>query len=306
MKTLSLLICLVGANLLCCSEVLAADPIKPVGEVQVVGEGYSFTEGPAWHAETETLFFSDIPNTKIYRVGADGKITVFTDDSKFNNGILIDAQGRVLGCQMEGQVVQYDLKSAKATKLASAYQGTRFNAPNDLVVDPEGGIYFTDPLFRAPQPLPQGGQYVYYIAGDGTVSRVTEDLAAPNGIGLSPDAKRLYVCPSRQSKMLVYDVLGPGKLSAPREFCDLKQPSGKSNTGADGIVLDMKGNVYITTHLGVQIYSPAGEYLGVVQFPQQPANVCFGGKDWKTMYVTARTGVYSVRMPIAGLHPETK
>lgn len=306
MKALSCLVCLVGMGFLYCSNVRAAEPIEPIGEVQVVGEGYAFTEGPAWHAETGTLLFSDIPNATIHRVGLDGKITVFTDDSKFNNGILIDAHGRVLGCQMAGQVVQYDLASAKATKLASEYAGARFNAPNDLVVDQAGGIYFTDPLFRAPQPLPQGGQFVYYIAVDGTVSRVTEDLAAPNGIGLSPDGKQLYVCPSKQSKMLVYQVLGAGKLSSAKKFCDLKQPAGKSETGADGIVLDIQGNVYITTHLGVQIYSPAGEFLGVVSFPQQPANVCFGGEDWQTMYVTARTGVYSVRMPIAGLHPESK
>ena len=208
----------------------------------------------------------------------------------------------MLACQMDGQVVEYDFESTDVKVLASAYAGVRFNAPNDLTVDGEGGIYFTDPLFRAPTPLPQTVQTVYYIAPNGRVSRVTKDIAAPNGIGLSPDKDRLYVCPSRQAEMLVYDVLGPGKLAPAKVFCTLEQPEGKSGTGADGIALDVEGNVYITTHIGVQIYSPEGEQRGVVTFPQQPANVCFGGEKWKTMFVTARTGLYRVKMPIAGLH----
>ncbi|MEL6107681.1 MAG: SMP-30/gluconolactonase/LRE family protein, partial [Planctomycetota bacterium] len=142
---------------------------------------------------------------------------------------------------------------------------------------------------------------VYYVAPDGKVTRATKDLPAPNGIGLSPDGRKLYVCPSRSEKMLVYDVSG-GQLSAPSTFCVVEQPSGKSGTGADGIVLDEKGNVYITTNIGVQIFSPDGKQIGVVTFPEQPANVTFGGKDWKTMYVTARKGLYRVQMPIAGLH----
>ena len=282
--------------------------IEPVGEVELVQDGFTFTEGPAWERKSKTLFFSDIPTTSIYRLKPDGSIAKFTDQSKHTNGILIPADGRMLGCQMDGQVVQYDIKTGKATILASQFQGKRFNAPNDLIVDATGGIYFTDPLFRAPTPLPQKVQSVYYIAAghedsvDAQVTRVTEDLAAPNGIGLSPDGKRLYVCPSRQAEMLVYDVLGPGKLSDPRTFCSVRQPEGKSETGADGITLDIRGNVYITTHLGVQIFSPEGKQIGVVSFPQQPANVCFGGDDWKTMYVTARTGLYRVKMPIPGLH----
>lgn len=279
-----------------------AESIRQVGEVELVQDGFAFTEGPAWEPKSKTLYFSDIPNTAIHRLGPDGKITLFTDDSKHTNGILIPSDGRMLGCQMDGQVVRYDYATSQATVLASQYDGKRFNAPNDLTVDSAGGIYFTDPLFRAPTPLPQSVQAVYYIAPSGDVTRVTEDLAAPNGIGMSPDRKRLYVCPSQQAEMLVYDVLGPGKLSEPQTFCSVEQPEGKSGTGADGITLDVKGNVYITTHLGIQIFSPSGNQIGVVTIPQQPANVCFGGEDWKTMFVTARTGLYRVQMPIPGLH----
>lgn len=276
--------------------------IQPTGKVELVQDGFEFTEGPAWEPRSKTLFFSDIPNNAIHRLGADGSIKIFTDQSNHTNGILISSDGRMLGCQMDGQIVQYDVATAKTTVLASQFKGKRFNAPNDLVVDAVGGIYFTDPLFRAPTPLPQTIQTVYYISAKGKVSQVTKDLAAPNGIGLSPDRKRLYVCPSMQAEMLVYDVLGPGELSKPKTFCTVEQPEGKDSTGADGIALDVKGNVYITTHIGVQIFSPEGKQIGVVAFPQQPANVCFGGADWKTMYVTARTGLYRVSMPIPGLH----
>lgn len=280
----------------------APSSIQPTGKVELVQDGFEFTEGPAWDEVNKTLYFSDIPANKIHRLAADGSLTTFTDQSNHTNGILITADGRILGCQMDGQVAIYDAKTGSSTTVAGTYGGKRFNAPNDLVADSEGGIYFTDPLFRAPQPLPQDVQACYYVSRDGDVRRVTEGLPAPNGIGLSPDGKHLYVCPSQQAEMLVYDVSQPGRLSEPKTFCTLAQPDGKTNTGADGITLDEKGNVYITSNLGVQIFSPAGEPLGLVSFPQQPANVCFGGPEWKTMYVTARTAVYRVEMPIAGLH----
>ncbi len=216
---------------------------------------------------------------------------------------MIAADGRMLVCQMDGQVVSRDVDSGKSTALASQYGGKRFNAPNDLVIDPSGGIYFTDPLFLAPQPLPQGVQAVYYISAAGEVSRVTGNIAAPNGIGLSPDAKRLYVIPSQQAEMLVYDVEGPGSISGGRTFCRLTQPEGKQDTGGDGMTVDVQGNVYITTNLGVEIFSSDGQQRGLVTFPQQPANVTFAGEDRKTMYVTARTALYRVTMPIAGLKP---
>ncbi len=280
----------------------AADTIKPLGEVETVKKGFKFTEGPSWDTKGQ-LYFSDIPNSAIHEVSNDGSVNTFTSDSKHTNGTLVDAQGRLLACQMDGQVVAYDTASKKVTVLANSFESKRFNAPNDLIIDREGGIYFTDPLFRAPDPLPQGVQAVYYISKSGEVERVTDHIAAPNGIALSPNGKQLYVAPSHQSEMLVYDVLEPGKLANGRTLCTLTQPEGKSDTGGDGMVVDVQGNLYITTHLGVEIFSAKGEKLGLVQFPEQPANVTFAGKDRKTMYVTARTGLYRVEMPIAGLAP---
>lgn len=280
----------------------AADAtIEPTGAVEIVHSGYKFTEGPAWDAKTNTLYFTDIPNKTIHQLTDDGKLSPLTTDSKQANGLLVTADARLLACQMDGQLVAYNPQTAKFTVLASEFEGKRFNAPNDLVIDSIGGIYFTDPLFAAPQPLPQGVQAVYYVTPAGQVSRVTGDVAAPNGIGLSPDGKSLYVAPSHQAEMLVYEVQAPGKLSAAKTFCVVAQPDGKTNTGADGIALDVQGNVYITTDLGVQIFAADASPRGLVKFPEQPANVTFGGKDKKTMYVTARTGLYRVTMPIAGL-----
>ncbi|MDG2219750.1 MAG: SMP-30/gluconolactonase/LRE family protein [Rubripirellula sp.] len=277
--------------------------IQPLGEFELVKDGFTFTEGPAWDPAAGALYFTDIPNTTIHRLDRDDQLTAFTTDSKHANGLMVAADGRLLACQMDGQVVAYSLQEKKAKLLVNQYDGKRFNAPNDLVLDKTGGLYFTDPLFRAPTPLPQEIQAVYYLSKSGSVSRVTEGLAAPNGIGLSPDGKQLYVIPSRQAEMLVYDVVSAGKLSNGRTLCQLKQPPGKSGTGGDGMALDTEGNLYITTNLGVEIISPTGEHRGLVVFPQQPANVTFGGEDRKTMYVTARSALYRIRMPIAGLSP---
>lgn len=275
--------------------------IEPLGEFELVKDGFTFTEGPAWDSASGTLYFTDIPNTTIHRLDRNDQLSTFTTDSKHANGLMVAADGRLFACQMDGQVVAYDQQTKKAKLLVSQHNGKRFNAPNDLVLDKVGGLYFTDPLFRAPTPLPQKVQAVYYLSKSGQVTRVTEGLAAPNGIGLAPDGKQLYVIPSRQAEMLVYDVVGAGKLSNGRTLCQLKQPEGKSDTGGDGMALDIEGNLYITTNLGVEIISPAGEHRGLVVFPQQPANVTFGGEDRKTMYVTARSALYRIRMPIAGL-----
>ena len=185
--------------------------------------------------------------------------------------------------------------------LADKYDGKRFNAPNDLVIDKSGGVYFTDPEFAAPKPFPQGKRTIYYIPAKGEVVRlIDEDMPNPNGIILSPDEKTLYVIPSSSAEMLSFPVEGPGKLGKKATFCTLDQPKGSKNAGGDGLALDAKGNLYITTGLGLQVFSPEGKKLGVIAIPEHPANAKFGGKDMKTIYVTAHTGVYAVPMEVAG------
>ncbi|MFO0904988.1 MAG: SMP-30/gluconolactonase/LRE family protein [Pirellulales bacterium] len=283
----------------------AADPpakipgLGPVGEVKKVVGGLQFTEGPAADGQGN-LYFSDIPADRIYKVDAQGASSVFLEPSHHTNGLMINARGNLVACEMDGRIVEIDVKTKEVKSLADQYEGKRFNAPNDLVLDKAGGVYFTDPHFRAPMPLPQGKPAFYYRAADGKVARLADNLAAPNGAILSPDEKTLYVIPSLQKQMFAYPVTAPGKLGEPRVFCELKQKDPAGNGGGDGLTVDVKGNLYITSALGLQVYNPAGELLGIIEFPEQPANATFGGPGNKTLYVTARTSLYSVEMEVAG------
>jgi gluconolactonase len=275
--------------------------IRPVGKVEKVAGGFSFTEGPAWDAKRGVLYFTDIKTKTIHVLDSDDTVKPLTTDSGTANGLIVTADGRLLACQMEGQIAKFDPETGNSEVYVGQHDGKRFNAPNDLVMDSNGGIYFTDPHYRAPEPWPQTVLAVYYADKSGTVTRVTGALKVPNGVGLSPDGKRLYVGPSDQAEILVYDIDGPGDLSGERTFCTLKQPDGATTaTGADGLTLDRDGNVYITSALGVQIFSPSGKPIGMIELPEQPSNVTFGGEEFKTLYATARTGLYRVAMPIPG------
>lgn len=260
---------------------------------------FTFTEGPAADKDGN-VFFTDIPNQKVYKVNTAGKLSVFRGKSNFANGLMLNAKGEVVACEMAGQVVAYSADGKGRRVLAAKHGGKRFNAPNDLVLDKHGGVYFTDPGFRAPMPLPQGKTSVYYLDAKGKTTRLIDDLPNPNGVILSPDEKALYVIPTGQSKMMSYAVEGPGKIGKGKVFCTLKQPEGKENTGGDGLTLDEKGNLYITSALGLQVFSPEGKHLGILKLPEQPANVTFGGKNLKTLYVTARTSLYTIAAPVRG------
>ena len=272
--------------------------IGPIGEIQKLHTGLAFTEGPAADANGN-LYFTDIPNNRIHKHDATGKLSVFSDPSGHCNGLMV-VGNRLLACEMDGQLKQYDLATGKQATLANEYNGKRFNAPNDLVIDKTGGIYFTDPRYRAPEPWPQGTEAVYYRAANGAVTRLVEDRTAPNGIILSPDEKTLYVIPSMEKQMWAYRVESPGKIGAGRVFCELQQPPNATNAGGDGLTIDTNGNLYITTGLGLQVFNPSGKQLGVIPVPEHPANVAFGGKDKKTLFVTARTSIYSISTEATG------
>jgi gluconolactonase len=273
--------------------------IGPAGKIKKLHTGFKFTEGPAADSKGN-VYFSDIPNATIHKVDAGGKLSVWTDKSNRTNGMMLNADGEIIACQMgAGQVVAYNPKTKKFRVLADKYKGKSFNAPNDLVIDKTGGVYFTDPDFGVKKP-PQDKLSVYYIPKSGKVRRVIEHLPKPNGVILSPDEKTLYVIPSFSSKMMAYPVKGPGKLGKGRVFCELKQPKGVKNRGGDGLTVDTKGNLYITSRLGLQVFSPKGKLLGIIELPEVPANVTFGGPDNKTLYVTARTSLYVVPMQATG------
>lgn len=288
---------------LAAGAVLAQDSpvpgVGPVGAVKKHDGTYKFTEGPAADGDGN-VFFSDIPNKAIHKIDAAGKVTVFRPDSNSANGLMVNAKGEVVACEMEGAIVALSGDGKERRVIADKYDGKRFNAPNDLVLDRAGGVYFTDPGFRAPTPLPQGKTCVYYADAAGKVTRLVDDLPNPNGVLLSPDEKTLYVLPTGQKQMMAYPVEAPGKLGKGRVFCELEQAKAGGNAGGDGGTVDAKGNVYVTSATGLQVFDPAGKALGTIRFPEQPSNATFGGKDLKTLYVTARTSVYSCPMSVAG------
>ncbi len=278
-------------------ELSAAEGIPgvgPVGEVKRVSTGHEFLEGPAWDGE-DRLYFTDIPAAKILCLTPDGKVETFVDDSGHANGLMFRAEGELLACEMDGQLVAWDTQKKQRRVLVNEYGGKRFNAPNDLVIDSAGGVYFTDPHYRAPKPLPQGEQGVYYLSSAGEVTSIARDLIAPNGILLSPDEKSLYVLPSESGSMRVYPVEAPGVVGEGRELCRIEGPGG-----SDGAAMDTAGNLYLTTALGIQVVSPTGELLGKIAVPEHPANCTFGGPDNKTLYITARTGLYAVETEAVG------
>jgi gluconolactonase len=287
------------ATAVACAEDNTIEGIGPAGKIEKVDGKFDFTEGPVW--VKDSLYFTDIPKERIYRLDEAGKVHVFVENSKHANGLFAHASGEIYACQMDGRLAAYSDDGKKERPLVEKYKDHRFNAPNDLVIDREGGVYFTDPAFRAPMPLPQAKTCVYYLSAAGGVTRLVEDLPNPNGVILSPDEKTLYVIPSGQAEMMSYAVKSPGKIGEAKVFCTLKQPPEQTRPGGgDGLTVDVRGNLYITSKLGLQVYSPAGELLGIIETLEQPANVTFGGADLKTLYVTARTSVYKIPMNVAG------
>lgn len=275
--------------------------IGPTAPAARLHGGFKFVEGPAANA-AGVVYFTDIPANRILKVDPMGNLSVFRDNTQHTNGLMWNGKGELLGCQQRsGKLVAYSADGKTDRVVADGFNKIRFNAPNDLVVDRAGGVYMTDPNYGAPRPLPQGGRGVYYIAADGTVSRLVDELPNPNGVILAPDEKTLYVIPTDQADMMAYPVAAPGKIGAGRVFCKLKQPGqGPQNTGGDGLTVDVQGNLYITSRLGIQVVDPAGKLLGIIPVPEQPANCTFGGPDFKTLYITARTSLYAAPMLATG------
>jgi len=260
-------------------------------EVEKLCGGFRFTEGPAVDAKGD-IYFTDIPNSRIHKWSLDGAVSVFLEDTGRANGLYFDKVGNILACVGgRGELVSID-REGKVTVLASTYKGKKFNSPNDLWVDRKGGIYFTDPRNGNRDNMPQDGECVYYLRGDGKeVVRVIADMVRPNGIIGRVDGKRLYVADHGGKKTYVYKIEADGTLSDKRVFAE---------QGSDGMTLDIRGNVYFTGK-DVSVYNAGGEKIASIEVPERPSNVCFGGKDKKTLFITARTSLYSLQMAVKGI-----
>jgi gluconolactonase len=270
---------------------LAAQGIMvPGAKVREVAKGFRFTEGPAADQEGG-IYFSDIPNARIHYLDVEGTLTTVRENSGGANGLWVTSDGRLLACEGKARRVSARGQDGTWTALASKCDGKRLNSPNDLWLDPEGGIWFTDPRYGNQSGLEQEGFHVYYLPkGAEAPRRAIDDLVKPNGIIGTRDGKTLYVADPGAEKTYAYDLTGPGRLGKRRLFAE---------TGSDGMTLDERGNLYVTT-ASVLVYSPKGHLLHTIKVPQRPSNVTFGGKDRKTLFITARTAVYALDMAVRG------
>lgn len=267
------------------------DIIADGAKVEKLADGFKFTEGPANDMNGD-IYFTDIPNNHIHKWSvSDKKVTLFLKDSGGANGLWINDEGKILACQGNNQkVVMIDPDSKSSLVLASMYKGKPFNKPNDLWRDNKGGLYFSDPNYRKEAPS-QDGEHVYYRDPNGKITRVIDDFERPNGVIGTKDGKLLYVTDRNGGKTFVYTINPDGSLSNKKKICDV---------GSDGMTLDEYGNLYITAKT-VEVYNPAGMKIGEIEIPETPSNICFGGKDGKTLFITARTGFYSVDTRIKGM-----
>lgn len=259
--------------------------------VPVPGE-YRFTEGPAVAANGD-VYFTDIPNNRIHRWSPDGTVSVFLEPTGGANGLYFTRGGNLLACEgSKGRVVAIDPAGGIAI-IASQYEGRRFNSPNDLWIDPAGGVYFTDPVYG--REVVQDGEHVYYVPPDReTPVRVIDDLVRPNGVIGTPDGRTLYVADHGANRTYRYGIRPDGTLADKALFCE---------SGSDGMTLDEHGNLYLTG-AGVLVFSPGGEQIGALEIPQRPTNLCFGGPDRRTLLITARTAVYTLPMRLRGAGAE--
>lgn len=274
------------------------DLVDPGVKVATVADGCKFTEGPAWSPQG-TVYFSDIPNSRIVQILADGTTKDFLNPSNKSNGLMFDSSGRLYVCEGgAGRIVRRSLKTDEVTILADKYDDKRFNGPNDLALDSYGGVYFSDPNYGG-APAEQSVEGVYYIDSAKKVSRVVADLARPNGVLVSPNGLYLYVADWDKAKIHRYGILAPGKLSKGKViFSGDSELDGEK--GPDGMAHDVHGNVY-AAYKGITVLDPDGTLIGRMPVPTGPSNCAFGGKDRKTLFVTAGQFVYSIPTKTTGV-----
>ncbi len=264
--------------------------VAPGAEVKKLAGDLGFTEGPAADAQGN-VYFTDIPNNRILKWSLDGKLSTFLDKTDGANGLYFDKAGNLLASLGGGRRLVSIAPGGQVTVLADKYEGKPFNSLNDLWIDPQGGVYFTDPRYGGREGMEQDGEHVYYLTPDrAKVIRVVSDMVRPNGVLGTPDGKTLYVADHGGNKTFAYTIKEDGTLADKKLFAP---------EGSDGMTIDNEGNVYLTTRV-VAVYSKDGKKIEEIKVPEGPANVTFGGPDRKTLFITARTSLYSIAMRVKG------
>ena len=277
---------------------IAQIPSAPDAEVKLASDGYKFTEGPASDA-AGNVYFTDQPNDRILKWSVEtGNTETFLEPAGRSNGLYVDHDGSLIACADEhGQLWKIDVKTKKHEVLLDQFDGKLFNGPNDLWIDPAGGMFFTDPFYKREywkdrEKPEQEKQRVFYLPkGEDTPVIVEDTLVQPNGIIGTPDGKQLYVADIGARKTYRYDISPDHQLINRELFCEM---------GSDGMTLDQAGNLYLTGK-GVAVFDKSGKKLGDIPIDEGwTANVTFGGKDMKTLFITAMDSLYTLEMDVAG------
>jgi gluconolactonase len=270
--------------------------VAPGARVEKLAGGFDFTEGPTCDAKGN-LFFTDQPNDRILKWSVQGGLSTFLQPAGRANGMCFDPKGSLIACADEKNALWSIAPDGEVTVLVGEYGGKLLNGPNDVWVRPDGALYFTDPFYERTwwthDSMPQDGQHVYFLSADRRrLVRVADDLGKPNGIIGTPDGKTLYVADIGAGKTYRYDIAPDGSLAG--RTLAVEQ-------GSDGMTLDSEGNLYLTGD-GVLVFDQGGRQIDRIQVPdeQWTANVSFGGKDRQTLFITASTGLYAIRMRVKG------
>lgn len=272
---------------------------------------FTFLEGPVWDKRRSVLYFSDIYANKILAMPQTGIFRVVQENTGYGNGMCLNKDGNLAVCRMgPGVVEEICPDTGKNLRvIADTYNGRPLTSTNDIICDEAGGYYFTDPFFTY-GPHTQDLDATYYCAPDGKLTRVATDSKRPNGLAFSSDKKKLYIDDTDNVEVWRYDVRPDGTLSEGVVFCRLAAPQNAAELPpvqqrgeADGLKVDSCGNVYVTTYDGVQVFNEEGKALGIIPMPadESPANCAFGGDDMHTLFLTARTSLYSVKLLVPGL-----
>jgi len=292
-----------GFAAVCCIHVVAADldirdeaefgkVVAASAKVEKLAGDMGFLEGPVWNpAEGGYLIFSDIPNNELKKWTKSGGVTTFRQPSSNANGNTLDPRGRLVTAEHSGRRISMAEKDGSARTVVDAFEGKKFNSPNDVVVKSDSTFWFTDPDYGlGKNPKEQPGNYVYrFDARSKTTTAVVKDFDKPNGLCFSPDEKKLYVADSGKPRHIrVFDVESGGTLEGGKVFCTIDKG------GPDGIRCDNAGRIWSSAGDGVHVFAPDGKLLGKILVPESPASLCFGGADGKTLYITARKSLYAI------------
>ena len=263
--------------------------------------GFEFTEGPVWHPDG-FFYFVDIRVSRLYRIAPGGTPEVVRENTGGGNGTTFDLQGRLLMCAGDARQVTRMDSQGRVEVVAERYEGRRLNRPNDIVCRSDGSIYFTDPSLRVPIEQRELEAGVYRLAPDGAISLVA-NCEYPNGLAFTPDERTLYVANSRWTAYVhALELATDGTMVRRRIFADMS--SDEPDGVPDGMKVDAEGRVFCTGPGGTWVFAPDGTHLGIIRLPEIPANLAFGGPDLRTLFFTARTSIYSLRVKVPGQpHP---